>query len=86
MKVANEKRGGKRKKKSTGKSNSRINGALFKNVRKKRSCLMCGEMFISNGPFNRRCSKCSRLVDLGKGSLNNPTVYRFTTPDSEKKF
>lgn len=47
------------------------------NIKKKRSCLMCGKMFVSNGPYNRRCPKCNRAVELGKGgSLSMPHVYK----------
>lgn len=35
---------------------------FIKNHKKSRSCLMCGKMFFSKGPYNRRCPKCSRLV------------------------
>jgi len=34
--------------------------------RKRRLCLMCGRMFVSDGPFNRRCKRCERnLQDTG---------------------
>ena len=55
------------------------------NVKKKRSCLMCGKMFTSRGSFNRRCTKCSRLVDLGKGGcVNMPHVYKVSPRDSDE--
>lgn len=48
-----------------------------RNVRKKRSCLMCGEMFDSKGAYNRRCPKCTRLVELGgRGTFNVPRIYK----------
>ena len=58
-------------------SNNERNLLFSKNIKKKRSCLMCGKMFVSNGPYNRRCPKCNRAVELGKGSnLNMPHVYK----------
>ena len=30
--------------------------------KKKRVCLVCNRMFMSSGPFNRRCSRCCRHV------------------------
>ena len=53
------------------------------NRKKKRSCLMCGKMFTSRGSFNRRCPKCSRMVDLGKGGcVSMPHVYKVSPRDS----
>ena len=28
-------------------------------LRKKRACLKCGQKFLSKGPYNRICDKCS---------------------------
>lgn len=33
------------------------------NQKKKRTCLMCGKMFSSVGSYNRRCPKCTNLVN-----------------------
>lgn len=50
---------------------------LSTRIKKRRSCLMCGKMFHSNGPFNRRCSDCNRLVEVGKGrGIEMPHVYK----------
>ncbi|MGR3220960.1 MAG: hypothetical protein ACUZ8H_14245 [Candidatus Anammoxibacter sp.] len=60
---------------------------IANNRKKKRSCLMCGKMFTSCGPFNRRCSKCSRLVEFGKGGcVNMPHVYKLSSRDSGEIF
>lgn len=44
-----------------------------KGVVKNRQCLMCGKMFKSKGAFNRRCSKCSRLL-----SIHNKDCFTLT--------
>jgi len=30
-------------------------------LRKKRTCLKCGKQFLSKGPYNRICEKCSLM-------------------------
>ncbi|MGR3319459.1 MAG: hypothetical protein ACUZ8O_13405 [Candidatus Anammoxibacter sp.] len=55
------------------------------NVKKKRSCLMCGKMFTSRGSYNRRCPKCGRMVELGKGGcVSMPYVYKISPRDSDE--
>lgn len=76
-----------RKKKKLRNSDTGNNrSSLFSgNDKKKRSCLMCGKMFDSNGPFNRRCPKCNRLVELGKGSgVSMPHVYKVSPKESDE--
>jgi len=36
----------------------------LREVKKKRSCLMCGKMFDSVSAGNRRCSKCARVAGI----------------------
>lgn len=44
--------------------------------RKKRTCLMCGRRFKSEGPHNRRCSKCNYLLKHAReGTYNEPLIY-----------
>lgn len=48
-----------------------------KSIKKKRVCLMCGTVFNSAGSYNRRCSKCERLLKIRKNDKNNePPVYK----------
>lgn len=55
-----------------------------KNTAKKRTCLMCGKMFKSNGPFNRRCAKCSRLIEVrNKDSFYVQDEYKVSCRDSD---
>ena len=35
-------------------------------IKKKRSCLMCNNMFNSKGPYNRRCPLCEKSIILRK--------------------
>ncbi len=55
-------------------------------VKKKRSCLMCGKMFNSSGPGNRRCPKCSRLVDthVPSETYRYKVVSRFSDQSSDR--
>ena len=55
------------------------NQMFMKSTKKKRKCLMCDKLFVSEGPYNRRCPSCKRVVSLG-GSRNfhDPSVYKFT--------
>lgn len=56
-----------------------------RNLKTKRSCLMCGNMFSSKGPFNRRCSRCSRIVDLGRRDAGNaPFVYKLGSKGNDE--
>ncbi len=49
-----------------------------KSSKKKRKCLMCDKLFTSEGPYNRRCSSCKRIVSLGGNrNFHDPSVYRF---------
>jgi tRNA(Ile2) C34 agmatinyltransferase TiaS len=44
--------------------------------RRKRSCLMCGRSFKSEGPHNRRCPRCNYLLDHAReGTYYEPTIY-----------
>lgn len=47
------------------------------NIRKKfRACLMCGRTFRSEGPHNRRCSRCNYLLEHAReGTYYEPTSY-----------
>ncbi len=50
----------------------------IKSIRKKRSCLMCGSLFNSKGPHNRRCNKCDRLLKLKrKDGLKDIRVFKY---------
>ena len=44
--------------------------------RKRRACLMCGNIFDSSGPFNRRCPNCTRLVNKDLAEFNMPYVHK----------
>lgn len=48
----------------------------IKNQRKRRTCLMCGNIFDSSGPYNRRCTGCNRLVEKERCEFNMPYVYK----------
>ncbi|MGR3179317.1 MAG: hypothetical protein ACUZ8E_14805 [Candidatus Anammoxibacter sp.] len=53
----------------------------YTNIKKKRSCLMCCEMFDSKGMYNRRCPRCTRLIELNlSGSFREETVYNTSRP------
>lgn len=56
----------------------------FKNSCEKRTCLMCGATFKSNGIGNRRCKRCERLVGLRAD--NSFTSYRYKVPSSAVEF
>jgi tRNA(Ile2) C34 agmatinyltransferase TiaS len=44
--------------------------------RKKRTCLMCGKSFKSEGPHNRRCGRCNYLLDHAReGTYYEPVSY-----------
>ena len=52
---------------------------------KKRTCLMCGKMFKSNGPYNRRCGKCSRLIEIrNKDSFYVQDEYKVSCNDRDE--
>ena len=54
------------------------------NMIKKRSCLMCGKMFTSKGPYNRRCAKCARLIDVrNKDSFYTCSEYKTQLSSSD---
>ncbi len=39
---------------------------------------MCGKIFISQGPYNRRCSRCQRKINLSSDSSSYiPKMYSF---------
>ncbi|MGR3178398.1 MAG: hypothetical protein ACUZ8E_10120 [Candidatus Anammoxibacter sp.] len=44
----------------------RTNVDIANVVKKKRSCLMCGKLFCSEGSFNRRCKACEKSILLRK--------------------
>lgn len=46
--------------------------AVIYKVKKKRVCLVCNRLFMSSGPFNRRCSKCCRHIVVDY----SPIVYK----------
>ncbi len=49
---------------------------LRKSIAKKRRCLMCGKNFLSKGPHNRRCKKCSqKIAQAGENAFYVPKVY-----------
>ncbi|MEE9558757.1 MAG: hypothetical protein V3V94_04650 [Candidatus Brocadiales bacterium] len=44
--------------------------------KKLRSCLMCGRRFKSEGPHNRRCSRCEYILEHAReGTYYEPKVY-----------
>ncbi len=44
--------------------------------KKLRSCLMCGRKFKSDGPHNRRCSRCDYILEHAReGTYYEPKVY-----------
>ncbi len=48
-----------------------------RNVKKRRTCLMCGKIFVSAGSYNRRCRACNRSLDRGKAdNVRNPLFYK----------
>ena len=49
--------------------------------KKKRSCLMCGKMFNSNGPHNRRCRACDHLTSHHE--YFQPSSYRSYSKKTE---
>ncbi len=56
-----------------------------KEVRKKRTCLMCGSMFNSKSASNRRCPKCYRVIDLrARYGYGNERVYKLAMPSTRK--
>ncbi|MGR3179268.1 MAG: hypothetical protein ACUZ8E_14540 [Candidatus Anammoxibacter sp.] len=55
-----------------------------KDVRKKRSCLMCGQIFNSKSSGNRRCLHCDRLLLLrARDGYNMHIEYTVALPFSE---
>ena len=41
-----------------------------------RTCLMCGRRFRSEGPHNRRCSRCNYLIEHAReGTYYDAKVY-----------
>ncbi len=54
--------------------------------KKKRTCLLCGKLFNSAGPFNRRCQRCSRLVSLGKAGNFSDTVSHKVVYNNQSSF
>ncbi len=46
----------------------------LKKEKKKRSCLMCGKLFNSNGPHNRRCQSCDHQAT--QHEYFQPQFYR----------
>lgn len=58
-----------------------------KSIKKKRVCLMCGKIFNSAGAYNRRCSKCERLLKIRKSDKNNETpVYKVLQESNASNF
>ncbi len=54
-----------------------ITRSKVKFKRRKRTCLMCGRTFNSQGPYNRRCPRCNYLLDHAReGTYYEPTTYR----------
>ncbi len=53
-------------------------------LKKKRSCLMCGVLFNSNGPQNRRCKRCNHLVETRSkfGASDIPVFKYVNIPNS----
>lgn len=52
---------------------------LLKNTKKKpqkekRLCLVCDKFFMSKGPYNRRCSRCSTKIDYISQNHSFPEV------------
>ena len=43
---------------------------------KKRKCLMCLSMFISEGPGNRICNECKKTPAYKLGNLNYHRILR----------
>ena len=44
--------------------------------KKLRSCLMCGRKFKSQGPHNRRCSRCEYILEHAReGTYYEARVY-----------
>lgn len=50
---------------------------ILRNTNKKeRACLMCGRLFMSSGPNNRRCPVCDRKIEVAADATYwVPTVY-----------
>ncbi len=47
-----------------------------KRIRGVRSCLMCDRKFKSDGPHNRRCSRCNYLLEHAReGTYYETKVY-----------
>ena len=54
-----------------------INAGEIKLFKKKRSCLLCGKLFLSDGSFNRRCKSCAKLVVLRrKDYFEDPYMHK----------
>ncbi len=51
----------------------------FRGEKKKRVCLMCKNVFNSQGAFNRRCSKCNNSLKKYKPhNFDLPKIYKLT--------
>ncbi len=49
----------------------------YRNLQRKRSCLMCGKMFDSKSPGNRRCPRCaSSLMRSFTNIVNTDYIYK----------
>lgn len=50
--------------------------ARFRSSKGVRACLMCGRVFRSDGPHNRRCPRCNYLLEHAReGTYYEPRVY-----------
>ncbi len=80
--IAMEKRmkpGFKRRRKPKKKKKELIHPEVLrqKKMQKLRSCLTCGEMFMSAGPYNRQCRLCKHNASCKPAPMNT-----YSTPGS----
>ena len=50
--------------------------------RKRRTCLMCGREFMSDGPGYRRCDRCDRLIERSPSAV--PVAHRIPGADRRR--
>jgi len=46
-----------------GATDEDVHEAMIERARARRLCLSCGKVFVSEGPWNRRCPACVRKWD-----------------------
>ena len=70
--VANRQRG-----KLMDKPSVRVGGTL-----KPRTCLKCNKKFMSDGPWNRHCPKCKKLIERSPSAI--PVAHRIPGADRHR--